>query len=915
MPRLRALLFGEGEASRLFDAFLVAAALQQVLADYLHRGGGVRSLGRFGVAVRTRIRRERKLAAWEDAISELVHQLARAVVSTDAATAPRLAQQAEFLRDAGAFPRDLRRSVVRLPHCFRSFDMHPEDCRRLVKAFSIRHPDRAQPLLVVGLRTAGSYLGPLCAASLEEEGYADVRTITLRPGERWLEHDTRRLAEAASARRLALVVDEPPRTGTQLARAAAELERAGFVRESVTLLVPLFESRLPAPLSGYETVTLPWAEWAVQRRLTPRGVEQTLDTMLRGRTVTVATDDGGEAAFVVRSVEGARPLAGEGAKPLAGGAGDGTPRRGHVRAAYQVQLVDDATGERVAHEVCVEGAGLGYLGRHALVVASGLDGFTPEVYGLREGLLYRAWLPESWRLSAARLSEEPVVAERVASYVLARTRALAVPRDTSQRLVWREAVWELAADLLAKPFGRAEVLLRPAISFAARRLLLARTPAVVDGSMALSHWFAPPFQGHEAQKVDFGVRAFSNHDRYCYDPIFDLAGAAASAALDPVEEGWPEGIRQAWEELAGEPVASERWLVYQLLHHRDTHEKCVREFREGRGSERVFRRLVASERGMSSACLRYLDESFRDHPPARAGALCGIDIDWVLEARWLFFPAPSPAGMLAIRALTRHGYRPVIASGRSLGEVRERCAHYGMAGGVAEYGAALYDHLSGRARDLLETDERVIMEELRTVLRDLPGVFVDPAYRHSIRAYEVAADGTRGLDPESTARALERCRAAERVRAISSRSQTDFVPARIDKGTGLVALAGELGGPREHRGEASLLALAVGDSSGDLPMLELAARRFAPANAEASLLPETAGGLSGIEIVRRPVAAGLLEAVARFLGHDPAGCNVCQPRRRPSRDALLLHAVLQATGDGRRERLRSAAQLVAHSRR
>jgi hydroxymethylpyrimidine pyrophosphatase-like HAD family hydrolase len=318
---------------------------------------------------------------------------------------------------------------------------------------------------------------------------------------------------------------------------------------------------------------------------------------------------------------------------------------------------------------------------------------------------------------------------------------------------------------------------------------------------------------------------------------------------------------------------------------------------------------------MSSACLRYLHESFRDHHPARAGALCGIDIDWVLEARWLFFPAPSPAGMLAIRALTSHGHRPVIATGRSLGEVRERCAHYGVAGGVAEYGAAVYDHLSGQARDLLEADERVLMEELRNVLRDLPGVFVDPAYRHSIRAYEVSGEGTRGLDSETTARALERCRAAERVRAMSARSQTDFVPMRVDKGTGLVALAAELGELGEDRDEGHLLALAVGDSSGDLPMLDLAARRFAPANAEAELWSQAESRVSGIEIVDQPVARGLLEAVARFLGHDPSGCPVCQPTRPPSRDALLLHAVLEATGESRRERFRNAAQLVVHSRR
>jgi hypothetical protein len=270
--------------------------------------------------------------------------------------------------------------------------------------------------------------------------------------------------------------------------------------------------------------------------------------------------------------------------------------------------------------------------------------------------------------------------------------------------------------------------------------------------------------------------------------------------------------------------------------------------------------------------------------------------------------------MLAVRALTSHGYRPVIASGRSLGEVRERCAHYGMAGGVAEYGAAVYDHVSGRARILLEDDEHLLMDELRNALRGMRGVFVDPAYRHSIRAYEVGAGGMHGLDRDGTARALERSGAAGRVRAIPSRSQTDFVPARIDKGVGLVALAAELGAGGEDGGGGSLLALAVGDSSGDLPMLDLAERRFAPANADAALRTSEVSGLAGTEIMGQPVAAGLLEAVAAVLGHDPAECEVCCPPRHSGHDARLLDAVLGATACRTRQKLRHALAFVAYCR-
>src|SRR5436190_6584078 len=104
IARLRALLPSADERPQLFDAFLVAAACQQTIADHLHRGGGVRSLGPLGVAVRTRLPHERRLAAWENQIADLVKELARAVMATGAAGAPRLVPRADFLSQADAFP-------------------------------------------------------------------------------------------------------------------------------------------------------------------------------------------------------------------------------------------------------------------------------------------------------------------------------------------------------------------------------------------------------------------------------------------------------------------------------------------------------------------------------------------------------------------------------------------------------------------------------------------------------------------------------------------------------------------------------------------------------------------------------------------------------------------------------------------
>src|SRR5439155_5103768 len=142
---------------------------------------------------------------------------------------------------------------------------------------------------------------------------------------------------------------------------------------------------------------------------------------------------------------------------------------------------------------------------------------------------------------------------------------------------------------------------------------------------------------------------------------------------------------------------------------------------------------------------------------------------------WLGIPAIGPAGALALRALTAHGYRPVLATGRSVDEVRERCAAYGLAGGVAEYGAAVYDRPSGATRVLLTTAEQEELEQLRGMLDRWPRVHVHPGYRYCVRASRVDEHGTlRGLDDELIGLALAEFGSPGQINAFPGYGQTDF---------------------------------------------------------------------------------------------------------------------------------------------
>jgi hypothetical protein len=102
---------------------------------------------------------------------------------------------------------------------------------------------------------------------------------------------------------------------------------------------------------------------------------------------------------------------------------------------------------------------------------------------------------------------------------------------------------------------------------------------------------------------------------------------------------------------------------------------------------------------------------------------------------------------------------------------------------------------------------------------------------------------------------------------------------RVTKATGLEALADHLGTAASGR---RWLAMAVGDTASDLPMLRLATRAFAPANADEEVRR------AGITVLRRACQAGLADATTRLLGHRPGRCPICREPRLSSPSRLLL---------------------------
>jgi hydroxymethylpyrimidine pyrophosphatase-like HAD family hydrolase len=555
--------------------------------------------------------------------------------------------------------------------------------------------------------------------------------------------------------------------------------------------------------------------------------------------------------------------------------------RSHVRARYQVQI--DEHGRPRQEQILVRGTGLGYFGRQTLAVSEAVGDFLPPVYGFEDGLLYRAWLPDDQAISCAPSDWTADLAETAVAYAVARRQTLPVWEDPGERMLGEWPAWEVASNTLSRVFGRAWMAARiPLVDPIVHHLLRTERPAVIDANMAPDDWFVGEGEGdiddpdQPIVKVGFDAGIFRGDvELACYDPIFDLASLAAS--IDVLDGGSERAKRMArllragYERETGERIDEERWLLYQLVRFWD-------EERDGGPDSRG--RL---DRARARALQRYYAATyFRGVRAPDAGPTCALDVDGVLETSAHGFPGLTPASALALCALAQHGYRPVLATGRSLGEVRERCHLYPLAGGVAEYGAACYVRATGQVVDLLSPAARADLARLRTVLTNLDGVHLDADYRYAIRAYRLDAKGRRrGLPREIVEAAIGRAGGPDRLRAIYGDDQTDVVPAGVDKATGVRALLAALG---EAPGESSL-ELAVGDTVADLPMLAEARRGLAPAHADAAVRER------GVPLTGRPYQAGLAQAVAAQIGHAPGRCLICRPPALTPNARLLLQVL------------------------
>ena len=871
--RLAAIAGGWRSEEIALNVFLLACAVSNAIDEHL-RGPTLRMprpLARIrlarGVAWaterlvsidprsrRTHLRRWREV--WRDGLDKFLD----AFVTRPAPAQTALAAACEPLATAldARLPAELCAARIAVPSAFRRLDLTHWDILALAAEFAARRPDKSQPILVIGLRTAGSYFAPLMRAFLAAAGYKNMSMVTVQPDKGPGRDEWRLLKRSAAEGCVALIVDDPPHTGGTFLLALDVARRAGFAAGNAIVAFAAHSagSGWSRFLPKATVISLAPEEWLKRRLMAPEAAERRLDEYFRRM---------GYLSVKLSSDERADEL---NARLAASSTGE---RGARMKRIYSVRLrrPDGGTETRF---VLAKSVGWGWLGYHAFLAGQRLTGFVPPLLGLREGILYTEWILESGAPPGGS-GQRATRVNAIATYVAARVCTLSLPESGPARALGRH---EAGLRLLEKTFAAVH---GPFLSGALARAHLQRRlaeqtcpfPTLIDGRMDAEEWIAG---SHGWLKSDFEHHGMGKNELNLVDPACDLAAAILDFDLSPDEE---KALIDRYVAESGDASVERRLFMGKLVAGLWAMESA---------RERLFERPVPAERQQHFHRQFLRAWNFLTVEAAhQSGRFCEIpqelgwrsplvvlDVDGVLDRRPFGFPCTSAAGVEALSLLHAQGLSVALNTARSIEEVKAYCHAYSLAGGVAEHGAYLWDAVTGRGRALIDIGAMEQLERLRAALCSLPGVFLDERHAYSIRAFTyrkrqrgglaallqplAASSGPAPLDTLTMNHLMASLR-LDRLAFHHTTIDTTVVAKTLDKGSGLTAL-------RDWKLGPEAVTIAVGDSEPDLAMFGVASRSFAPAHIDCARQAR----LLGCEVATQPYQRGLLEIVRRLTARN-----------------------------------------------
>lgn len=859
------------------NIFLLSCALLNVVDEFLRgptlrmpRSLASRRLGRYARRavddLQSVVRRRHcgHVRRWKESWQANLYDFLSAFIAGDCDPAS-AAESARGLLLECPLPRHLQAMQIGAPTPFRRLDLSHHDILALGRNVTRRILDRSEAILLVGMRTSGSYFAPLLKVFLKAEGYTTVSSLTVQPNKglgRWEAQELRRFARQGYT---ALILDDPPYTGNTLLLGLDLCHRAGFDIRKLKAVAPTHARRRnwsASLLSDDAVVTLQPEEWYKHRLLEPTVVEGRLEEYYKEQGFTR-----------IRLVASGR--AEEFNARLQSASCD--ERSVRIKRIFEIQM-NTPLGQDETRYILAKSVGWGWLGYHAFLAGSRLSGFVPNILGLRDGILYQEWLPQRAGMPAVTDNRERISAS--ASYVAARAGCLRVEANIfAQKGLQRHQDGLLLLEkVLSRAYGcfPTDTLMRHPL-----RDLPCPAPTLIDGRMRKPEWIAGPTR---LLKTDYEHHGMGKAELNVLDPAYDLAETILDLMLSPEQE---KDLLDRYIEESGDIGIEQRLFTYKLLAGFWTMQEVQnRLFHKANSAERQelhdrfmnawnFLTIHAAQH-CSSFCLQ--PRELRWTPP-----LVALDVDGVIDRRLFGFPCTTAAGIEALSLLSAHGLSVALNTARSASELKEYCRIYSLAGGVAEYGGYLWDAVNQRERILISVEARQQLDELRLRLQRIPGVFVDQRHRYSIRAFTYrekprdllssllssirsssVGDGALAPLPTLIVQQLITDLGLDRLCFHQNMIDTTVVPKDVDKGSGLLALRNSVSGRDAET-------VAVGDSNADLQMFRVATRSFAPANIgcarEARLL--------GCKVLRHSHQRGLLEAVMQIIHPDGIRCERC----------------------------------------
>ncbi len=755
------------------------------------------------------------------------------------------------------FPEKLLNMRMRIPAAYRSQDLTHYDFIELAKKYVTRHTDSSRQHIIIGLRTAGSYIAPLVCAYLREMKYKNVNYITIRPKNHIHPFDERQLKDLNASIQHFVIVDEPPGTGKTIARCVDILKKFGIKQNAITILLPVhpaqkdwLDQTLKTSLGeDVEIILLEPEEWYKSKLLSNEGFRKCLSPYFNEMGIDDFKLEETEHTLKINEKINQNP-----------------DRAFHVRLKRVTHVISKNNNAGFKNNIIMaKSVGWGWLSYHAALIAKSLSGYIPQVYGLRNGIIYMEWIPSNNSLDSL---DKAKIVKTLTQYIIKRANRLRLEENPMFFLSsYRDSGLQSVALVLSKVFGTKMSKLKR--GWIRKRLgeLKCPSPSFLDSRMMRDEWISNG--DGRILKTDFEHHGFSKTASHnIADPAYDISSAMLEFDFTDEEKSY---LIQNYIDITGDTYIFNRIIYYSIFYGCEKMNETLKKLnslQEPSYYKELNLKYIKAWNFLINETIRYA-ATFIEGQSVKEWKepLFVMDIDDVLDKNIFGFPSISANGIKSLSLLRMHNVCSIINTARSLSEVKEYCKHYGFAGGIGEYGSVIWDEIEQKTEVLVSEEAYQEILVLREELQEIPGVFINPFYEYSIRAYFYNKEKPQPL-PDAIIGYLFEKRGIKHLTVKKSYIDTAIYSKSTDKGKALLSLKLRKNMTKSKIG-------AVGDTESDLPMLIVADRGFLVNNSSIELKRKARH--FGITITSSSFQSGLLEAVNYFLhGKRNNSCDSCK---------------------------------------